>query len=543
MNRNSHKGTSHTGRPDDRQRNDPRVGSIEECPQYYLSGPCDGMHSQVRLQPGEILLKRFTIESCLGTGRFGRVYLARDDVRSAQVALKVTPLASECAAHRALCEIKLNSAVSEYKHVIRIHDMHPAMHKGVVLLIISMEYADHGSLRDWLMERRDNIRTRRSEGVDLFVQACWGVRVLHSAGIVHGDLKPENLLRVGGDLKVSDLGLSRDLHDTDVSSTGARESDAPSCGTPAYMSPEQFLAAHPDDVDFRSDVYALGILLFEICHPRCRPPFGGSYAQLRERHLHMSVSLPEGLETHLVRVIARCLQKRPADRYQDVSDLLADLSDTGDEKSTAADHDATPETVDEQVLPIWEHACQSVEQGDLAVAARCCDRILRIAPEHSDAKYMLDDIQGRYEQARRSYQAIERNIGYQTLDGLSVLLAQAVETYPNHPEGSVVQTQLLTIAEQYRDVISEGIVAIGQKRLGGAVACFERARQLNPGLPVIAEGIDYVKNAAHQVEMTRALIDSALEQGDQPRAMYLARTLDQYVEEISSTVLEELYRE
>jgi tetratricopeptide (TPR) repeat protein len=488
------------------------------------------------LQPGETLLKRFTIESCLGRGRFASVYLARDDVRATRVALKVVPLACESAARRAIGEIRLNSEVSEYNYVIRIHDMHPVTHKGVVLLLISMEHAEDGSLRDWLVENRDDVRGRRSVGIGLFVQACHGVLALHNAGIVHRDLKPENLLRAKGVLKVSDLGLSRNLRDLHLSSLCYEDQVAEPCGTPAYMSPEQFLAAHPDDVDFRSDIYALGIMLFEIYHPRCRPPFGGSYEQLRERHLHMPVSVPEDLPTNVARVISKCLQKNPADRYQSVSDLIDDLLGNLDPDGAAVDKEATAGKVDEHIAQTWEHACRSVEEGALTEAARDCKQILSVSPEHDDARCMLDDIQGRYERTQRFYQTIERSIGCQPLDGLSALLAQAAETYPDHPDGSLVQTQLLTIAEQYNAVIHEGTAAIAQGRFDGALASFERAQQLNPGVPIIVEVADFLRSVKHQAETSRALIDAALEQGNHQKAMFLAAELDRYIEQITSMV-------
>jgi serine/threonine protein kinase len=500
----------------------------------YLSGLCGGRETATLLEPGETLLKRFTIESCLGRGRFASVYLAYDDVRSTQVALKVVPLASESTAHRAMREIRLNCEVSEYKHVIRIHDMHPTMHKGIVLLLISMEYAEGGSLRDWLIKNKDDFRTRQCDGVDFFMQACRGVLALHDAGIVHGDLKPENLLLTKRTLKVSDLGLSRNLHDM---TTFCHEQPlVGACGTPVYMSPEQFLAAHPDDVDFRSDIYSLGVILLEICHPHCRAPFGGSYEQLRELHLHMSVSMPEGLPANIARAISRCLQKNPADRYQSVSDLINDLSGNLERDDGRANEDATARQADKQIVQTWEHACQSVEEGDLTKASRFCEQILNVSPEHENARRMLEDIRGRYERTQRAYQTIERSIGYQPLAALSALLSQAVETYPDHPDGVFVQTQLLTIAEQYKTVIGEGAAAIAQGRLHGALASFERAQQLNPGLPVIVEVIDFVRDVRHQVETTRATIDAAIEQGDRQKAMLLAIELDRYIEQIRSLV-------
>jgi serine/threonine-protein kinase len=486
------------------------------------------------LEPGEMLLKRFRIESCLGKGRFASVYSARDDVRSTRVALKVVPLASESSARRAMREIRLNCEVSEYRHVIRIHDMHPTMHKGVALLLISMEHAAGGSLRDWLMLNREDVQKRQSDGIGLFLQACSGVKVLHDAGIVHGDLKPENLLLTRSALKVSDLGLSRNLYDLNTTALCQEQHLPDFCGTPIYMSGEQFMAAHPDDVDFRSDMYSLGVILFEICHPRCRPPFGGSYDRLRELHLHMPISIPEGLPANTARVISRCLQKNPADRYPSVSDLVDDLRGSLDRDDGPADEGEATRRVEEQLVQTWEHACQSVEEGNLTKASRCCEQILNVSPEHEDAKRMLEDIRSRYARTRRAYQTIDRSIGCQPLATLSALLAQAVETYPDHPDGALVQTQLLTIAEEYKTVINEGTAAMAQGRLHGAQASFERAQQLNPGLPVIVEVIDFIRDVKRQVETTRASIDAALEQGNQQRAMLLATELDRYIDQIRS---------
>jgi hypothetical protein len=108
--------------------------------------------------------------------------------------------------------------------------------------------------------------------------------------------------------------------------------------------------------------------------------------------------------------------------------------------------------------------------------------------------------------------------------------------YPDHPDGELVQTQLITIAQQYKAAMSQGISAIAQGRFSGAIASFERGRQLNPGLPIIDEIIDFVRYVRDQVETNRTIIDASLEQGNQQKAMFLAIELDRYIEQIESMV-------
>jgi len=502
---------------------------------YYLTQPYQGGGFTVDLRPGEKLLERFTIESPLGRGSLGAVYLARDGLRSEKVALKVVPIGSESAADSLQQEMELNARVVEYSHVLRVHDVHAATYGGTALLVVSMEYADGGSLREWLCHHRDDLAQRQSEGLAFFKQACRGVQALHQAGIVHGDLKPENLLFRHGVLKVSDLSLSRCLHSLQVSRPRDAPPESPGLlGTPAYMSPEQLMAAHPDDVDLRSDIYALGILLFEICHPRCRPPFGGSYEQLRERHLHTPAPRLEDARPDVARVVARCLQKDPADRYESVLELLADLEGKLDVAAAGGPEDAGEQQRAEQVEGLWDRACQLIEAGDLTAAGRYCSQILRLVPEHEDARSMLEEIQGRSQKAQRFYNTIERGIGYQSLDELSALLREAVGVYPDHEEGHLVQVRLQSIAREYKQVMHGGVAAVGEGHWQEALSDLERARQLNPGFPAIVHWIDFVREAKQQIEETRAAIDTALSQRNHPQALSLARRLDEYVEQIKA---------
>ena len=119
---------------------------------------------------------------------------------------------------------------------------------------------------------------------------------------------------------------------------------------------------------------------------------------------------------------------------------------------------------------------------------------------------------------------------------MSALLAEAVEIYPGHPDGHLPQTQLLSMADEYKDVMNNGIEAFSKGRWQKAQANFERASQLNPCVPTIIRLIDFLIEVQQQVATTRSVIDTALGQGNARKAMYLARQLDRYLDQIKGLV-------
>lgn len=504
---------------------------------FFLTEPCAGATVQVRLHSGQVLLDRFAIQSSLGAGTYSTVYLAHDNIRNVEVALKAVPVVSESAAHQLKHEIDLNTRVVDHTHVLQIYDVHCATHQGMALLLVSMEYAEGGSLRQWLAARRDDMQIRRGIGVQYFKDICTGTHILHQAHIVHMDLKPENALFVNGILKISDLGISRRRHEMSSYAPGSDQAqpERPS-GTPAYMSPEQFSAAHPDDIDHRSDIYSLGIILFEICHPRCRPPFGGSLSQLREHHLHTAPPRIDGLEENIAQVIDKSLQKDPANRYQSVLQLIDDL------EGKAAPQPVPFPTVDldlerdRKAGELWRQARNAMSRHNPDEAGRLCQQVLSLSSDHEEAQRLLEEIQQRYQQAQQFYAKIERGIGYQSLDEMSALLLEAVSVYPNHPDGHAIQTQLQSLTGQYECALGQGISAIGQGQWQLAQANFERARQINPGSAAVNRLVQFANDIHVQVETSRNSIDAALEQGNRRKALDLARGLDRYVQEMRQSI-------
>ena len=200
---------------------------------YYVSETPVGGTFKVTLATDEVLGERFKIEQPLGEGRLSVVYRAYDSVRSESIALKVVGTAKKSTVHPLMEELRRHSSITNYSHVIRAHEIHPIPYGGAQLMCVAMELADGGSLRDWLRQNRGKLSLRRSQGLEYFRQACAGVSEVHAVGLVHGDLKPENLLLKGNTIKVADFSLSRALY----ARTDHRSPNAPfPTGTAAYMS-------------------------------------------------------------------------------------------------------------------------------------------------------------------------------------------------------------------------------------------------------------------------------------------------------------------
>lgn len=257
---------------------------------------------------GSLLANRYGVERLIGRGAYSAVFQAYDTLRNETVALKVAEVpACDPEVARAVLEheSRMYARICGHPNVLVVHDLHVVPCNGAgPLLLLSMEWADGGSLRDWLDQHRSAPHTRVVEGQRHFMQMLSGTHAIHKAGLVHRDLKPENILFVGGLVKVSDLGAARSLRDIWLASSS--EIWVPPHGTPVYMSPE--MLANPVIIDKRSDIYALGAIGYEIFSVESRPFAGGMDLQRNGRDsLPTDLFLPEVPE-HLIQVISRCLE-------------------------------------------------------------------------------------------------------------------------------------------------------------------------------------------------------------------------------------------
>jgi serine/threonine protein kinase/tetratricopeptide (TPR) repeat protein len=256
---------------------------------------------------------RFAIKAKLGSGAMGDVFLAEDRLLKRRVALKVIRLdRSEDAAfrHRMQKEAERASQLND-AHIAAIYDL--IEQDGRLFLV--MEYVQGQTLREKL---REPLPT--AEFFSIAEQCLAGVAAAHQHGIVHCDLKPENLMVTPeGTIKILDFGFAQP-----TPQAGATEtlSCATLGGTPGYISPEVLLGGTPDE---RSDIFSLGIVLYEALsghHPfRVGPAMSPSGRILRCAPPPLPLNAPPGMN----KVLALMLAKEPAQRYQSCTDVLADV--------------------------------------------------------------------------------------------------------------------------------------------------------------------------------------------------------------------------
>jgi non-specific serine/threonine protein kinase len=270
-------------------------------------------------------ISHYEVESLLGAGGMGEVYLARDPRLGRLVALKVLSpdfVVNEDRLQRLIREAQTASALN-HPNVATIHDIGES--DGVSFIV--MEYVEDRTLAEMLADRPPPI----SEIVDIAIQVADALEAAHAKGITHRDIKPGNLMRTPrGQVKVLDFGVAK---------TAARENPAPTgiqpaglqtaagtvIGSAPYMSPEQVLGR---DVDRRSDLFSLGVTLYELATGR-RPFVGATAAETMERILHTQpppIASPKGaMPSELERITRKCLEKNRDHRYQSARDLLTDL--------------------------------------------------------------------------------------------------------------------------------------------------------------------------------------------------------------------------
>jgi len=260
---------------------------------------------------GTLLASRYEIRDFLGRGGMGTVYRAHDRVLDEEVAIKVLRAdlaASPGMAERFLTEIKLARRVS-HRNVCRIHEYGEEGR----LRFISMELVEGQSFKDLLQAGPPS----PALAFDAMEQAALGLAAIHDVGIVHRDLKPANLTRDGaGRVRVMDFGIAKAAGLPGDTTAGYL------LGSPEYMSPEQ---ARGRGADFRSDLYALGVVAFELFTGG--PPFRGETpvaTLLRQIEAPLPLDAPS-LPAPLVPVLRRALAKDPRERQGSARELADEL--------------------------------------------------------------------------------------------------------------------------------------------------------------------------------------------------------------------------
>ena len=261
---------------------------------------------------------RYRIERELGQGGMATVYLAQDRKHDRQVAIKVLreDLAASLGAERFLREIRV-AAQLQHPHILPLLDSGDA--SG--LLYYVMPYVDGESLRQKLAREGALSITETSR---LLREVADALAKAHKAGIVHRDIKPENIMLSDGHALVMDFGIARAVTDAARATTLTQSGVA--VGTPAYMAPEK--AAADPNVDVRADLYALGVVGYEMLTGR--PPFTAATAQ--QVLAAQITATPDPVSAHrgsipqpLAALVMQCLAKHPADRPRSAADVVQAL--------------------------------------------------------------------------------------------------------------------------------------------------------------------------------------------------------------------------
>ncbi len=265
----------------------------------------------------------YQIQGEVGAGNSGKVYKAVSDLSSQIVAIKVL--------HQSLIdnlemvsrfkkEAELSSRLTSpntvaVKHFGILNDGRPFM---------VMDYIE-GTCAGTIIEQSGAMSLDRA--LPIFIQVAAGLAHAHEVGIMHRDIKPQNIMLIEQDsqqdfVKIIDFGIAKQMHsDTSMALTITGEA----VGTPVYMSPEQCLAS---DVDHRTDIYSLGCVMYEMLTARLVFAANSPVA-LMTKHVQEAPSpmglIPSPAAVEIEKIILKCLAKKPDERYKDAYELKADL--------------------------------------------------------------------------------------------------------------------------------------------------------------------------------------------------------------------------
>lgn len=465
----------------------------------FISGPPSVHIRSARLDMSEIVSERFEPRRCIDSRGEQLVCVAYDRVENREVTLKVRRV-HDRHANTDLGDLKREAMIGKFlpvhANVIELYDLYHLLDvNGRPLVLLSMEYADGGSLRQWLQQQTSMTPEVKDLGLEHLRCLCLGVSVLHESGIVHLDLKPENALICSGVVKVSDFGAAHvfgNLRQADR----AEQVPPPSVsgGTANYMSPEQFTVRHVNELTHASDIYALGVILFEILNPNHRPPFIGSYQQLCRLHQTAPAPVLPAFSPREAEVIACCMAKDARERFESVDELVealgslfptgTPLEPTDPSDGNGGSHVSRQDTVDENQVKA-----------------------------HRDAATAL-------------YEQVINSMEDRGLDELLELAAKAEELCPDHPLGRDTKSRLARRVEAFTGNIATCKSELEAGRLDSALLASRQAVAANPTSAAAAQMVARVSQAQEYVKRLQSEMRNAASARDSDRALSIARLLD-----------------
>ncbi len=281
-------------------------------------------------EPGAALGGRsfgnYRVSRLVGVGGMGEVYEAQQDKTGRRVAIKVirSELISADLHRRFEHEVRVLARL-QHPGIAQVYEAGRVETAGGNTPYFAMEFVEGRTLTKYAADQKLSIRER----LDLFLKICEAVEHAHRKGVIHRDLKPANILiDTSGQPRILDFGVAR-ATDADVQTTTIHTDIGKVIGTLPYMSPEQ-ISGNPDALDTRSDVYSLGVILYELLAGK--PPYDIGRAQIheaarviREKEPTQLGQLDRSLRGDLETIVGKALEKERARRYQSVGDVAADI--------------------------------------------------------------------------------------------------------------------------------------------------------------------------------------------------------------------------
>src|SRR3954452_13984847 len=269
---------------------------------------------------GRVLGDKFKLTACIGIGGSGAVYKADQIALGRTVAVKILneDLSADARMIKRFRDEAMSASRLNHPNCVSIIDYGQASDG---LLYLAMEYVKGPTLTQ-LLVNENPLGVERV--IDIVAQSLAGIEEAHLAGVVHADLKADNIIldqrRDGVDIvKIVDFGIARLV-------TGVRDEDRSISGTPEYMAPEVISGAPPS---FASDIYAVGIILYELLAYKT-PFFAGSTTEILANHLKAMVPSLAARREHVPKelegIVARALAKHPNDRFASAADMRAALA-------------------------------------------------------------------------------------------------------------------------------------------------------------------------------------------------------------------------
>jgi predicted Ser/Thr protein kinase len=449
-------------------------------------------------------ISHYRVVNQLGAGGMGVVYGADDTRLGRQVALKFIPeglVRDRQAVERFRIEARTTSALN-HPNICTVYDI--GEHEGQPFIV--MEWMKGQTLHDRLSTGTLKI----TQIVDLGIEVADALDAAHTQGIVHRDIKPANIfLTERGHVKVMDFGLAKLVSNQDVVLTAELEAltlPGMTLGTASYMSPEQ---AAGDTFDARSDLFSLGVVLYECATGR-RPFVGNSARAVLSAILHTAPIDPgqinPDLPPRLQETISDCLEKDPELRYQNAASLRADLKrikrdlESGRMGSVTPAADTQPIVAGDRLpappaggspaVPTPPPAARRVPWRAVvavlavgAIVAAAVNYVRRVpGGQETTAEISPPSafVQSRFELAERSLQAKQYRDAQRYADDV-------LGAAPGHGAARAIRDQATTFLRQAETEIARARTMIEGGDIRGAVRALDEARTLDPVAPGLTD--------------------------------------------------------